>query len=47
MKFLFWAYTITWVVIFGYIFSLGWRQKKLAADIEILKKMVNIKQGKE
>lgn len=43
MKYLFWAYTITWVVIFGYTFSLGLRQKKLASEIEILKRAINDK----
>lgn len=45
MKYLFWAYAATWLVLFGYTFSLGWRQHKIAQELKWLKKVVNEKQG--
>jgi len=38
LKFLFAAYTIVWVVLSIYLFSLSRRQKKLIADLETLAK---------
>jgi len=37
MKYLFWAYTITWAIIFGYTLLLGVREKNLTRDLEMLK----------
>ena len=35
--YLFAAFTIIWVVLFGYVFSLVQRQKKLRREIDLLK----------
>jgi len=45
MKYLFWAYAATWLVLFAYTFSLGWRQGKITKELNWLKKVVNEKQG--
>ena len=37
MGYLFAAYTVTWAVVFGYVFVLYLRQRKLLRDIELLK----------
>jgi CcmD family protein len=37
MTWLFTAYSIIWIAIFGYIFGLHRKQKELAGDIEALK----------
>lgn len=46
MTYLFWAYTITWVVLFGYTISIGLRQNRLAAEVEVLKQAVESKARK-
>lgn len=46
MKYLFWAYTATWLVLFIYTLSLGWRQRKIDQEIKWLKKAVGEKQEK-
>ena len=38
-SYLFAAYAIVWVVLFGYIFVLSQRQKKLRREIDLLKEM--------
>jgi CcmD family protein len=38
MTYLFAAYTVIWVLLFGYLVSLGKRQNKLAEELEILKR---------
>ncbi|HHT62270.1 MAG: CcmD family protein [Bacillota bacterium] len=43
MKYLFWAYTITWLVLFGYTLSIGFRQNKTAQELKWLKKVINEK----
>lgn len=45
MKYLFWAYTLTWMVLFGYTISIGLRQNQIAKELKWLKKVVNEKQG--
>jgi CcmD family protein len=37
MKFLFLAYTIFWIFLFGFIFRLSNKQKKLKKEVENLK----------
>ena len=37
LNFLFAAYTIVWLLVIGYLFSLSRRQKKLAQEIETVK----------
>tara|TARA_B100001971_G_C18173935_1_gene528824 strand:- start:317 stop:463 length:147 start_codon:yes stop_codon:yes gene_type:complete len=39
-SYLFAAFAIVWVVLFGYIFILSQRQKKLRREIELLKEML-------
>lgn len=39
LNFLFAAYTVVWVLLFGYIISLTRRQKRLEAELEMLKQM--------
>ena len=38
MIYLFGAYFILWVITFGYVFSLGARQKRLQTELELLRK---------
>ncbi|MBS4025566.1 MAG: CcmD family protein [Clostridia bacterium] len=38
MNYLFAAYTVIWVLLFGYLVTLGKRQNKLAEELEILKR---------
>lgn len=40
MKYLFWAYTATWMLLFAYTLSLGRRQNKIAQDLDRLKKII-------
>ena len=44
MGYLFAAYTIIWVVVFGYVFVLYLRQRKLLRDIELLKENLDKQQ---
>jgi CcmD family protein len=37
MGYLFAAYAVIWAVVFGYVFVLYLRQRKLLRDIELLK----------
>jgi len=39
LNFLFAAYTIVWLLIIGYLFSLARRQKKIAQELETVKHM--------
>ncbi|MDD4751732.1 MAG: CcmD family protein [Desulfitobacteriaceae bacterium] len=41
MKYLFWAYTLTWALIFAYTLVLGSREKKLLREVNFLKQAVN------
>jgi len=43
MSYLFTAYSIIWVVLFLYIFSIFKRQKKLSDEIRSLKQMIEEK----
>ncbi|MDA8210876.1 MAG: CcmD family protein [Clostridia bacterium] len=36
MGYLFAAYSVIWIVIFGYVFSIGQRQKQLEREVEAL-----------
>ncbi|MGF7184031.1 CcmD family protein [Desulfitispora alkaliphila] len=40
MEYLFGAYTVIWVLIFGYTLSLGKRQKKLEEELGLLQRTV-------
>ncbi|MDY7018516.1 MAG: CcmD family protein [Chloroflexota bacterium] len=41
MCFLFAAYTIIWAVVFGYVFYLYRKQRKLQQEINLLKEIMN------
>ncbi|MDW7674727.1 MAG: CcmD family protein [Bacillota bacterium] len=41
MGYLFAAYTITWIAIFAYTFSLGKRQNQLANELEQLQRAID------
>ncbi|CAM3802343.1 CcmD family protein [Mesobacillus zeae] len=41
MTYLVVAYSIVWLIMFGYIYSLGKKQTKLLKEIEFLKEMEN------
>lgn len=43
LNFLFAAYTIVWLLIIGYLFSMARRQKRLAQEMETIK---HLQQGK-
>ena len=43
MSYLFAAYTVTWILLFAYIFSLGRKQKKLDEEMATLKKLIEQK----
>ncbi len=43
MNYLFTAYTIIWLAIFGYVVSLSRRQTKLDQEIETVKKILDSK----
>ncbi len=40
MEYLFSAYTVTWILIFGYTVTIGRRQKRLAAELEHLQRAI-------
>lgn len=40
LGYLFAAFTIVWLALFGYIFSLSRRQVKLRRDIDLLKEVL-------
>ena len=44
LGFLFAAYTIIWVVLFGYVISVFTRQRKLQKELDLLKEMFKEKQ---
>jgi len=44
LGFLFAAYTIIWVVLFGYVISIFTRQRKLQTELDLLKEMFKEKQ---
>ncbi len=46
LSFLFYGYTVIWVIIVGYIFWLSRREKSLHDEIEELKKAVNERREK-
>jgi len=41
MSFLFAAYTIIWAVVFGYVFYLYRKQRKLQREINLLKEIMD------
>ncbi|KJR46229.1 hypothetical protein UF75_3378 [Desulfosporosinus sp. I2] len=41
--YLFLAYSIIWVLIFGYILRLGKKQAKLQKELELFKEVINSK----
>jgi CcmD family protein len=41
MTWLFTAYGVIWIAIFGYIFGLDRKQKEIAGDIDALKAKLN------
>ncbi|MGI6684086.1 MAG: CcmD family protein [Bacillota bacterium] len=46
MRYLFWAYTITWILLFGYTLSIGIRQHKINNELQWLKKLIDEKNEK-
>jgi CcmD family protein len=44
MGYLFAAYTVIWAVLFGYVFVLYLRQRRLLRDIELLKENLDKQQ---
>ncbi len=44
MIYLFSAYTVTWLILFAYIWSLSGKQDKLNREMETLRKLVDEKQ---
>jgi len=45
--FLFTAYSIVWAVVFGYVLSLLYRQKKIEKEIDSLKDSLGKKDGEQ
>ena len=45
LGYLFAAYTVIWIAVFGYVFSLSRRHRKLQRDIDVIKMSMN--RGKE
>jgi CcmD family protein len=45
--FLVFAYMAIWIGLSGYLVSLAYRQKKLAAKIEMLNRQLKARQGQE
>jgi CcmD family protein len=43
MSYLFAAYTVTWVLLFAYIYSLGGKQRKLDEELTTLRKLIEQK----
>ena len=43
MSYLFAAYTVTWVLLFLYVWGIASRQKKLDAELATLKKLIEQK----
>ena len=43
MSYLFAAYAVTWILLFLYIWAIASKQKKLDAELETLKKLVEQK----
>ncbi|MCH8029408.1 MAG: CcmD family protein [Candidatus Dadabacteria bacterium] len=41
MEYLFWGHTIFWVLIFGYIYSLGVKNKRLLRELKALKESLS------
>ncbi len=41
LSYLFYGYTVIWVIILGYLFTLSRREQQLRAEIEELKKTAN------
>ncbi len=46
LGYLFAAFTVVWVVLFGYILSLLRRQRQLQRDLDSLKERSSARQGK-
>jgi len=46
MKYLFWAYTITWLVLFAYTVSIGLRQNKIDKELKWIKKLIDERKGR-
>ena len=47
MGYLFAAFTIIWAVVFGYVFSLLSKQKKLRHDLKSLKETIKERQSEQ
>lgn len=46
LPYLFAAYTVIWLAVFAYTVSLGGRQRKLAQDLDLIKRAVEKRFGK-
>lgn len=45
MNYLFAAYTLIWIVLFGYVFHLSRRQQALKGEIERMRQLASQKKG--
>ena len=43
MSYLFAAYSVVWILLFGYVFSISSKQKKLETEMETLRKLLERK----
>jgi CcmD family protein len=43
MSYLFTAYAVVWILLFGYVMSISSKQKKLDREVETLKKLIEQK----
>ncbi len=45
--YIFAAYTVIWAVVFGYVLSLFYRQRRLRWEIDSLKELLKENEGKQ
>lgn len=43
MSYLFTAYAVVWILLFGYVMGISSKQKKLDREVETLKKLIEQK----
>lgn len=47
LSFLFYGYTVIWVIVLGYMYSLSRRERSLRDEVEELKKLVESESSKQ
>ncbi|CAG0942356.1 hypothetical protein ANRL1_00907 [Anaerolineae bacterium] len=47
LSFLFYGYTVIWVIVLGYMYSLSRRERNLRDEVEELKKLVESESSKQ